>query len=43
MPKQRFIFVLFAAAILFSVVREWSAPVACVRAILPSIAVTSSR
>jgi hypothetical protein len=29
--KNRFIFALFAAAILFSVVREWSAPVACLR------------
>jgi hypothetical protein len=29
MRNQRLIFALFAAAILFSMVREWSAPVAC--------------
>jgi hypothetical protein len=32
--KNRFIFALFAAALLFSVVREWSAPVACLRSAL---------
>jgi hypothetical protein len=31
MRTRRFAFVLFAAAMLFSVVREWSAPVACLR------------
>jgi hypothetical protein len=29
--KNRLIFAFFAAAILFVVVREWSAPVACLR------------
>jgi hypothetical protein len=31
---NRLVFALFAAAILFSMVREWSAPVVCTRAIL---------
>jgi len=34
--SNRLIFALFAAAILFSMVREWSAPVACARTILMS-------
>jgi hypothetical protein len=35
---NRFTFAFFAAAILFSMIREWSAPFACQRAILiPSI------
>jgi hypothetical protein len=29
--KNHLIFALFAAAILFSVVREWSVPLACLR------------
>jgi hypothetical protein len=29
--KKRIAFLFFAAAILFSVVREWNAPVACLR------------
>jgi len=36
--SNRLIFCLFAAAILFSTVREWSAPVACARSILISAA-----
>lgn len=32
MPNKRMIFVLFSAAILFSMVREWNAPVSCARA-----------
>jgi len=31
MEKPRFVFALFAVAILFSIVREWSAPAACAR------------
>jgi hypothetical protein len=34
MRKNHLIFCLFAAAVLFSMVREWSAPVACSRSIL---------
>jgi len=34
MRTRRLTFALFAAAILFSMVREWSAPVACIRTIL---------
>jgi hypothetical protein len=34
MRTKRLIFALFSAAILFSMVREWSAPVACARAVL---------
>jgi hypothetical protein len=39
LKKNRFIFVLFAAAILLSMVREWSAPAVCprVRLIDPSL------
>lgn len=32
--QPRLIFAIFAAVILFSMVREWSAPVACARAVL---------
>ena len=32
MQRNLLAFVFFAAAMLFSMVREWSAPVACVRA-----------
>jgi hypothetical protein len=28
---NRIVFIVFAAAMLFSMVREWSAPVACLR------------
>jgi hypothetical protein len=39
MRSNRLIFALFSAAILFSMAREWSAPVACLRTIfLPSSA-----
>ena len=42
MRNQRLTFVLFAIAILFSMVREWSAPVVCERSILlPSLAAQS--
>ena len=34
MRTNRLAFALFAAAILFSMVRKWSAPVACTRTIL---------
>ena len=34
MRKDRLVFAFFAAAILFSMVREWSAPVSCARALL---------
>jgi len=33
MRVNRLAFVLFALAILFSMVREWSAPIACARTI----------
>jgi len=35
MRSNRKFLALFAAAILFSMVREWSAPVACARANFP--------
>ena len=34
MGTRRLTFVFFAFAMLFSMVREWSAPVACARSIL---------
>jgi hypothetical protein len=34
MQANRLVFAFFAAAILFSMVREWSAPAACARAML---------
>jgi len=38
MRRQRLVFVCFSAAILFSIVREWNAAVACTRTILvPSV------
>jgi len=44
MKNQRVIFAFFATAILFSMVREWSAPVACARSILaPAASVHSNR
>jgi hypothetical protein len=36
MVDRRVAFTLFAVAILFSMVREWQAPVACVRSLLIS-------
>jgi hypothetical protein len=38
MKRNRLVFVLFAAAILFSMVREWSATIACARTIFLSSA-----
>jgi hypothetical protein len=38
MRRNRLAFALFAAAILFSMVREWSAPIACTRTVLLSSA-----
>jgi hypothetical protein len=32
MSNRRLVFAVFAAAILFSTIREWSAPAACLRA-----------
>jgi hypothetical protein len=44
MKSNRVMFVLFAAAILFSMVREWSAPVACARKILmPTMTASATR
>lgn len=34
MKTRRLIFLLFSAIILFSMTREWNAPVACARSIL---------
>jgi hypothetical protein len=36
MRNQRLILALFAASILFSMVREWHAPIACARSVLIS-------
>jgi hypothetical protein len=33
MKNRRLIFVLFSAAILFSMMREWRAPAACARTV----------
>ena len=39
MGTRRLTLLLFAAALLFSMVREWNAPVACARAaLIPSVA-----
>jgi hypothetical protein len=38
MPANRLVFAFFAAAILFSMVREWNAPAACARTIAMSAA-----
>ncbi|HYM78700.1 MAG TPA: hypothetical protein VE377_22205 [Candidatus Dormibacteraeota bacterium] len=43
MARPRLAFVVFAVAILFSMVREWSAPVACARRLLPSTISMSER
>jgi hypothetical protein len=37
MNKKNLAFALFAAAILFSMVKEWNAPVACARSLAPSV------
>ena len=42
MKRNRLILALFSAAILFSMVREWSAPVACARTLLAPRIVTQS-
>lgn len=34
--RSRIVFVFFATAILFSMVREWNAPITCARSILLS-------
>jgi hypothetical protein len=34
MKNNRLIFALFAAAILFSIMHEWTLPVACIRPLL---------
>jgi hypothetical protein len=39
MGTRRLTFLLFAATILFAMVREWNAPVACARTtLIPSVA-----
>jgi hypothetical protein len=44
MRTNRFTFALFAAAILFSMIREWSAPASCTRTILiPTVAAQAAR
>jgi hypothetical protein len=44
MQSRRLAFSLFAAAILFSIVREWSAPAYCARTILiPTVATETGR
>jgi len=40
MRTHRLAFAIFAAAILFSMIRKWSAPAACARILLPSVAAT---
>jgi hypothetical protein len=40
MLRPRLVFAFFAAAIFFSVIREWSAPVVCARTLLPASGVT---
>jgi hypothetical protein len=37
-PNRGVIFALFAAGILFAMVREWSAPAACLRSVFPAAA-----
>jgi hypothetical protein len=34
MKNNRLVFALFAAAVLFSMMREWSAPLACARIVI---------
>jgi hypothetical protein len=44
MRNKGLVFALFAAAILFSMVREWNAPVACARgALVPGMATEALR
>jgi len=40
--RNRLAFALFAAAILFSMVREWSAPIACARVMFSSRTASSA-
>jgi len=42
MRTKRLIFAFFAAAILFSMVREWSAPAACARTLFVSSAAAAA-
>ncbi len=42
MKNNRLVLTLFCAAIVFSMVREWSAPVACARTLLAPHIVTQS-
>jgi hypothetical protein len=42
-PNRRVIFALFATGILFAMVREWRAPVACLRSVFPGAAASTSR
>ena len=43
MKPRTLIFGVFAIALLFAMVREWNAPVACPRSALPSAARIASR
>jgi len=44
MQSRRLAFAVFAAAILFSMIRQWSVPASCARAILiPTIAAEPAR
>jgi hypothetical protein len=44
MQGRRLIFALFAAAILFSMIREWKAPATCTRvALIPPVAIQPAR
>jgi len=44
MRNKRLVFALFSAAILFSMVREWNAPVSCARVnFAPSVSAASFR
>jgi hypothetical protein len=43
MRQNRLVMAVFAAAILFSMVREWNAPVTCARVVSTSAAAVPSR
>lgn len=43
MRSNLLVFAVFAAAMLFSMVREWSAPVGCIRPVLVSERITIHR
>jgi hypothetical protein len=43
MKQRTLIFSIFAAALLFAMIREWNVPAACPRTALPSAARISSR